>query len=317
MSTPVQTRKRGVVSPNPRSEKFAANLARIREAIARTGDLPTLPQVAVEVSRLAFNPVTAMGELVRVIRNDLSLTAKILRVANSAFYGMSRHIESLNAALVVLGMRELMHLVTCISVFRAFPTKPGQPTFDRKAFWVHSAGCGEIARSLTHRLRLRFHSAEFTAGLLHDLGKIILDQYFHDDFMEALRLSYAEDLSMVEAEERVLGVSHAEIGLWLAGMWNLPTTICDAIAHHHTPANAPRESQSLVAVIHLANNLCKHAGIGFSGNKVDEDMMTDGAAWEILVQMNPEITRLDFKKFILEIEDNIARAREFVNIASE
>ena len=316
MSAPVQTKNRGVSSPIPPSEKFAANLARIREAITRAGDLPTLPQVAVEVSRLAFNPVTAMGDLVRVIRNDLSLTAKILRVANSAFYGMSRHVESLNAALVLLGMRELIHLVTCISVFRAFPTKPGQPTFDRKAFWIHSAGCGEIARSLTHRLKPRLNSTEFTAGLLHDLGKIVLDQYFHDDFMEALRLSYAEGLSMVEAEERVLGVNHAEIGLWLAGMWNLPTVICDAITYHHTPAKAPRESGSLVAIIHLANNLCKHAGIGFSGNKIDEEI-TDGAAWEILVQMNPEIIRLDFKQFVLEIEDNIARAREFVNIASE
>ncbi len=316
MSAPVQARKRGIISPNPRSEKFAANLARIREAITRAGDLPTLPQVVVEVSRLATNPVTAMGDLVRVLRNDPSLTAKILRVANSAFYGMSGHVESLNAALVVLGMRELMHLVTCISVFRAFPTRAGRPTFDRKAFWIHSAGCGEISRSLTQRLKLRFHSTEFTAGLLHDLGKIILDQYFHDDFMEALKLSYAEELSMIEAEERVFGVNHAEIGLWLAGMWNLPTAICDAITYHHAPVNAPRESQSLVAIIHLANNLCQHAGIGFSGNKVGEDI-TDGAAWKILVQMNRGIAQLDMNQFMLEVEDNIARAREFVSIASE
>jgi putative nucleotidyltransferase with HDIG domain len=258
-----------------------------------------------------------MGDLVRVLRNDPSLTAKILRVANSAFYGMSGHVESLNAALVVLGMRELMHLVTCISVFHAFPTKPGQPTFDRKAFWVHSAGCGEISRSLTHRLKLRFNSTEFTAGLLHDLGKILLDQYFHDEFMEALRLSYAEELSMVEAEERVFGVNHAEIGLWLAGMWNLPETIRDVITYHHRVPNAKRENQSLVAIVHLANNLCKHAGIGFSGNKIDEDMMNDGAAWKVLAELNPGIARPDFKQFVLEIEDNITRAREFVNIASQ
>jgi HD-like signal output (HDOD) protein len=276
--------------------------------------LPTLPQVAVEVSRLAANPVTAMPELVRVIHDDPSLTAKILRVANSAFYGMSGNVESLNMALSILGMRELIHLVTCISVFHAFPVKPGQPTFDRQSFWIHSAGCGEIARDLSKRLNLRFKSSEFTAGLLHDLGKIVLDQYFHDDFMEALKLSYSEDLPMIKAENQVLGVNHTQVGWWLAELWNLPKNICEAIAHHHDSRASSAENRPLVAIISLANAFCKSVGVGFSGNTTEERII-GGPAWEILKWVQPHAAEFDVEAFQFEIEDNIARAQEFVSIA--
>ncbi len=316
MSSQTSSKTVHVPSSQPHSGHLAASLDRVTEAIGRAGDLPTLPSVAIEVSRLAANPVTAMTELVRIIHNDPALTAKILRVANSAFYGMSRHVESLNTALVVLGMRELINLVHCISVFRAFPVKVGQPTFDRKAFWVHSAGCGELARAISGHLKLRRNTEAFTAGLLHDLGKIILDQYFHDDFMEALKRSHSENISMIEAEDHVLGVNHAELGAWLAEMWSLPRSICDVISHHHNPEVDAGENRQLVALIRLADLFCKHAGVGFSGDKADPSVAND-PAWKILSEVQPEIKDWDVKQFMYELKDNVDRAREFVSIALE
>ena len=106
----------------------------IKKQILTIGDLPTLPHIAMEVSRLANSSTSSMSDIVRIIHNDPSLTAKMLKVANSAFYGMPKRIESLNMSLVVLGMREINNLVTSICIFKAFPAVPGRPSFDRERF---------------------------------------------------------------------------------------------------------------------------------------------------------------------------------------
>jgi hypothetical protein len=121
---------------------------------------------------------------------------------------------------------------------------------------------------------------------------------------------------MVEAESRVLGVNHAEVGSWMADLWNLPKNISEAISFHHTPIEASPESRSLVAVISLANGLCKSVGIGFSGNTAEEQVL-GGPIWELLKEQHPEVAEFDVETFQFEIEDNIARAQEFVSIAAE
>jgi putative nucleotidyltransferase with HDIG domain len=292
-------------------EKFE----QIKQQILSIGDLPTLPNVAIEVSRLANAPTSGMSDLVRIIHNDPALTTRVLKIANSAFYGMPKRIESLNMALVVLGMREINTLVTSISIFRAFPTVPGRATFDREKFWEHSAGCGEIAKVIAHKLSIRVYGAEFTAGLLHDIGKIILDQYFHQDFLQALEISKAEQIPMAAAEEKVLGVSHTQLGAWLSQMWNLPPNLVDAIVYHHDPMDS-RDHQTLCALIHLSDIFCKKLGIGFSGDEVDVSVETD-PAWNALKQVNPQIEEVDIGQFIIELEGSVERAREFVRIANE
>jgi putative nucleotidyltransferase with HDIG domain len=292
-------------------EKFE----QIKQQILNIGDLPTLPHVALEVSRLANAPTSGMSDLVRIIHNDPALTTKVLKIANSAFYGMPKRIESLNMALVVLGMKEINLLVTSICVFKAFPVVPGRPTFDRERFWEHSAGCGEIAKVIAHKLSIRVHGAEFTAGLLHDVGKIILDQYFHDDFLEALEISHTQNVPMVAAEEQVMGVSHTHIGAWLSQMWNLPPNLVDAIVYHHDPMDS-KDHTTLCSLIHISDTFCKELGIGFSGDHVTISLNTD-PAWSALKAVNPQIEEIDIGQFLEELESGVERAREFVRIASE
>ncbi|KPL06858.1 hypothetical protein AMJ86_06885 [bacterium SM23_57] len=292
-------------------EKFE----QIKQQILNIGDLPTLPHVALEVARLANSPNSGMSDLVRIIHNDPALTAKVLKIANSAFYGMPKRIESLNMALVVLGMKEINNLVTSICVFKAFPVVPGRPTFDRERFWEHSAGCGEIAKVIGHKLSIRVYGVEFTAGLLHDIGKIVMDQYFHDDFLEALELSETANISMAEAEERVLGVSHTHLGAWLSSMWNLPPNLVDTIVYHHDPSES-KDHRILCSLIHLADLVCKQLGIGFSGDHTDVSIVDD-PAWSELQQVNPQIEEIDIEQFTIELQSGVERAREFVRIASE
>ena len=158
----------------------------IKQWIEQIGDLPTLPTIASKTLELVHDPGWSMADIGRVIQNDISLSTKVLRIANSPPYGIRHSIGTVDRALVVLGMEEVAHLVTAVSVFKAFPDLPDQPTFDREQFWDHSAGCGYIAKLLARRLGYRFEGVEFVAGLVHDIGKIVLDQYFHDGFVTVL-----------------------------------------------------------------------------------------------------------------------------------
>jgi putative nucleotidyltransferase with HDIG domain len=290
-------------------------VAEIKDIILAAGDLPTLPTIAMEVACLANNPMTGMSEIVRIIRNDPALTAKILRVANSAFYGMPGRVESLNMALVVLGMREISNLVTCISVFKTFPVSGNGKSFDRRAFWEHSAGCGEIARVIASKLNMRLHGIEFTAGLLHDIGKIMLEQYLHEPYVHSLRLVETERISTTEAELQTIGVDHAEIGAWMAESWTIPESIAEAIRYHHQPVLAPN-NQPLAAVIHLANTFTKAIIYGDCRTSLNEILSQD-PAWEILAKENPELVSMDVIQFVEELEENIERAKDFIRMANE
>lgn len=305
--------------PNATEKKPSAgdpdHAARLKETILSAGDLPTLPAIAVEVNRLAANPLASMSEIVRIIRNDPSLTAKILRVSNSAFYGMPRRIESLNMALVVLGMREINNLVTSISVFKAFPGRKGRAGLDRVKFWEHSAGCGEIARVLAGKLHLRLHGIEFTAGLLHDIGKIIFDLYFPDEYEQVQELNRDKDLINTEAERQVLGVDHAEIGGWMGEHWALPSAIVEVMRHHHQPEQSP-DSPVLTSVVHLADIIAK-AVLDDTSRPILNDLLSQDASWDVLAKQNPEIVSMDVVRFSEELEENIERTREFIRIASE
>jgi putative nucleotidyltransferase with HDIG domain len=284
-------------------------LQRLKDA----GDLPTLPTIALEVSRLANDPMSGMSEIVRIIRNDPSMTGKILRVSNSAFYGMPRRVESLNMALVVLGMREVSNLVTSIAVLKAFPNNNNE-NFQREEFWDHSAGTGEIARVLVSKLQMRLHGIEFTAGLLHNIGKIVLHQYYPNELAEAFKLSEEEKIPSLVAEQRVLGTDHAEVGAWLAEKWSLPNSIVESIRYHHQPNLAP-EQGVLTAVVHLAANLARAILDRNMRTQVNEHLSRD-LAWEVLAKENPNILKLNIHEFVEEIEENIDRAREFIRMAT-
>jgi putative nucleotidyltransferase with HDIG domain len=156
---------------------------------------------------------------------------------------------------------------------------------------------------------------EFTAGLLHDVGKIILEQHLHNEFLAAVDCSVVENISSVEAEQRTVGVDHTEIGAWLAETWSLPPSIVEAIRYHHQPALAP-EFASLTAVVRLADLFTKALLDDKQRLNVNEELVRD-PAWDVLARQNPEIVSLDVVRFAEELEENIERAREFIRLATD
>lgn len=290
-------------------------MAKIKRRIGAIRDLPTLPSVIHEFHRVAEDPDAGMERIAEVIQKDPVLTGKVLRIVNSAFYGLQQKIGTLRLALVILGMKQIRHLVIGVSVMSVFPPKPGRPTFDRNRFWTHSAGVGMISRMVAARAQAMFDGVEFTAGLLHDIGKVVLDEYFHEDFTEALARSEKKGIPLYEAEDEVFGVTHAQVGEWVAGHWNLPEELCEAIAFHHKPERAER-NMVLTSVVHLANLLARMKGVGFSGDRASV-RIEENVGWQILTTKCPPLADVDLESFILDLDREIAKGKEFLDLSTE
>ena len=239
---------------------------RLRKITQSIIGLPTLPTVITQMIGLIDNPQTSARDVSRLISTDQALTAKILKLANSAFYGFPREISTVNHAVVVLGFETVKSLGLSVSVLERFASGGSSSQFDRQRFWEHSIGCGVAARMLAARLRYRVQGEAFAAGILHDIGKLILSQYFAEEFGEIMAVVDEQDVYIGKAEEAVLGVTHAEVGSWLAERWNLPGQLVDSIALHHAPGRAERGPE-LPSLVHLADFLCRRERIGDGGGR--------------------------------------------------
>ena len=229
-------------------------ITRIRNKLDEIRDLPTLPAVAHEVHCIVTDTNSNMSDLVRVIEGDMALTARILRIANSAYYGVPRKVDNLKMALFILGMQEVNNLVVTITVMRLFPVDSDHTIFDMPRFWKHSAICAELTVGLYEGLRMHPPSSAYITGLLHDVGKLILAQYFFDYYTTSLKTAAEEAISLADSEIKILGVDHGHIGSWLTKRWNIPDEISDAIARHHVrPADTPRFDLS--AIVDWADRL--------------------------------------------------------------
>jgi len=223
----------------------------IKERIQSIIQLPALPSVAMEVVELVDNPRTSASKLGKVISTDQALTAKVLKIANSPFYGFPRKISTIDFAIIVLGYDALKEIVISISLISSLQRK-SDGLFDSKCFWDHAIATGVLARRLARDLGYRVTEEVFVGGLLHDMGVSVLHRYFKSEFRRIVEIARESDLTFLEAEESVLGVTHADVGGWLAERWNLPGHLVEAISLHHTPAKAER-NQELVSLIHCAD----------------------------------------------------------------
>jgi HD-like signal output (HDOD) protein len=187
----------------------------------------------------------------------------VLRLANSAFYGIPRTITNINQAIVILGFKVINTMVLSLTVFDMFPESDKNASlFDRKAFWLHSLSCGLIAKLITQNLKtVRFDPEEaFCAGLLHDIGKVIMEQYMHNDFHKSLKRAKDKQISMVAAEYETFGFSHGEVAQWLTSSWCLPTEIQLPLIYHHN-TNDSTQCEDVVQLIHVADWICYLTGM--------------------------------------------------------
>jgi HD-like signal output (HDOD) protein len=238
-----------------------------RKKIEQIENLPTLPEVANKLMRVINDPITTAVDVANLIARDPSLTSKVLRLANSAFYGIPRTVTTVHNAVVILGLKVINTMVFSITVVKMFPDDGREDGFSRRRFWAHSLACAVLARLLSTRMRrITLFDPEGCcgAGLGHDIGRVVLDQYFHEDFVTAFKLAQTEKIPLVEAEDKVLGFNHADAGDWLTARWELPQEIRLPIVHHHMPREAPL-AKEVTALVHLADHLCYQIDFGAPG----------------------------------------------------
>jgi putative nucleotidyltransferase with HDIG domain len=249
------------------TEKIVSEISRIEE-------ISTLPQVMQEVLAAVMDESTSAQDLAREISSDPALTGKILKIANSAFYGFHRRISSMAQAIVILGYREIRSIAVTLSISDMFRTRHSRSGLDRMKLWEHSIATAILADCIRERCCPDADGA-FVCGLLHDMGIFVFDQYFSDEWAPVyIQCIQQGDRPLVELEQEILGLSHAKVGYLLAERWNLPAEVSQAIAYHHI-APEPQTSSLLEAVVYVANAMVKQWGIGFSGDSV-EWPVTDG-----------------------------------------
>lgn len=251
----------------------------LKKIIKKIKDLPTLPQVLIKLTELVNDPRSAARDLGRVIAADQSQTARLLKLVNSPLYGFPRTISSVNEAIAILGFNAVKNLCLSITIFDIISNSNGRGGFNREKFWHHSIGCAVGAKILAQYIGYAEKEELFIAGLLHDIGKVVLDQFFHDEFNEITSLVLSKNILMLEAEKEVLQLTHARVGQMLALYWNLPLKLTDSIAYHHQPLKNPRYCKETSAV-HLADILCRAKNMGYGGDNRMPNI--DMQAWETL-----------------------------------
>ncbi|PCJ61261.1 MAG: hypothetical protein COA79_06685 [Planctomycetota bacterium] len=227
-------------------------------------ELPILPEVATTLIKLIEDPDSSANDLNDVLISDAALSAKLLKLVNSPFYGMKEPVTSLKKGIVILGFRTIRSMAISTSVVDLFDFIEFDG-FSQEEFWVHSLGVATASSLITEYLDIQNDTA-FVCGLLHDIGKLIMNQYAQNEFKEILFYAKDSNLCFYDAEVKLgVDMNHAEIGEFLAKKWNLPVSVQTVIADHHKEPEDTGEPV-LVSAIQLANHVCEQLKIGTGGN---------------------------------------------------
>ena len=243
-------------------------------------DLPPLPAIILRVMQTINDPTTSASDLNRLISADQALASKVLRLVNSSYYGFPRKIATITNAVVILGFNTVRNLTTSLGVFNAFDACGQKTALDRDAFWAHSMGVAAAAGVIARRKGIGAKSVEevFIGGLLHDIGKLFLDQYFPDQYAIAIKLAAAANISIWEAEKTALGVGHALVGKRIAEKWNLPLSLTAMTTLHHQPVFA-KEYFELAATIQAADYVARKLAIGNAGDTLIPALAPEVEKW--------------------------------------
>lgn len=233
----------------------------LTKRLEQLDDLPSLPQSLHQVlSELETDGATA-SSLEAIIGEDPLLTARILRVANSPVYGSAKKISSVARAVTVLGFDEVRNLVVALSLSGSFSCDLDADAFNIRQLWLHLVATARVAQILAEQIPTLKPDEMFTAGLIHDLGRVLSCLYLQDEMQQIIETCRNEGLSMLESEQK-LGLSHTEVGTFLAIKWGFSDLLASVVRYHHAPAGAGNHEQA-AALVFLADGIAKKLGMGW------------------------------------------------------
>jgi len=232
------------------------NNDKIKGLVSRMESLPSLPTLYFEIMEALGSPETTLNQVGATIAQDPAMTAKMLQMVNSAFFGLRRQIIDPTEAVLQLGLETIKSLVLGIHVFSEFEEVKDSP-FSLEKLWMHSLATAGTARRIAQleRQERRIVEEAFTAGLLHDVGRLVLLANLSKQYVEAINQSKETSVPLIESERKVFGASHAEIGGYLLGLWGLPIPLVEAVVFHHHPRDCQSQAFTPLTAVHAANVL--------------------------------------------------------------
>jgi HD-like signal output (HDOD) protein len=284
-----------------------------QEVIAsKLDELPTLPAIVYELSKVINDPMSSTNDVEKIMTNDQSMTAKVLRMVNSAYYAIPGGVNSVSRAIAYIGFDTVNQLVLSASILKALETK-GPQRYDMNEFWKHSIGVGIAAETIAKHVNHPTPADLFTCGLVHDMGKVALYTIEQEAMLSIVKLCETKPVSYSEAEVELGIPQHTVIGQLLAQKWKLPASIGACIAYHHTKDLPARQGlkpdmHRNIDIVVLANLLAHALKFGKSGHT-----KVHGAPKEVLERLgiNPE---KDLKSVLTEIRTSLDKAQEFLRV---
>jgi putative nucleotidyltransferase with HDIG domain len=248
----------------------------IKPYVEKITKLPTIPVVAQEILSLADNDLLSVTKLEKIIQNDPAISAKVLSVANSAYFGINSTTSTLNNAILRIGFNNVKSIALAVSLITVMGDNSGK-TLDYQRIFNHSVSVGYVARMLAKETSVRIADEVMIDGLLHDIGFLVLNQYFSDIYQTVI--DRLDEEPLIEAEKNIFGFSHSDIGTWLADKWNLPANVMDSIAYHHSPSIAKKNNKR-IAIIHIADYTATKCILG--PTRKDPGYILDHSSLELL-----------------------------------
>ena len=292
------------------SEPFIQNDHRIKRIENYISRMPSLSTTVTKVLEVCNSPNTSPNDLNRVISLDPVLTGKVLRLINSAYYSLPSRITSLTRAIIMLGLNTVKNLALSTAILESVGGKDSFRALQMDRFWTHSICVGVTAKSLSRVIGVPMAQREeyFVTGLLHDLGKIPLNNRFPEDYMKALELTSLKNPPLFESEGIVFGIDHMEVGLMIGEKWRLNDAMIESLRFHHNPETAKEDNRNIVAIVALANACTNIFEIGAAGDVPPGDpILMDlldlvGIKWNTITNLQKTVMdEIDKAKIFLQV----------------
>ena len=266
-------------------------------------DIPTLPTIIFELNELLQDPNTPITEISDIIEKDQAMSLRVLKLVNSAFYGIHKEVNDIGNAIVLLGFNTVRNAIVSLGVINSFSGIKSLEGFTISDFWKHSLAVAVVSKSLAGKTKIASPDSCFVGGLLHDIGKVILAQYFQDLFEKVWNAAKKENISFYEAEKKEISIDHAIIGARLATNWELPESFIDVIRWHHDVRN-DTESKKMILIIYLSDIIVNSYNADPDGN-IDLSLMHPAASKFLKKQLG------DVDSWFDEIENDIQSSYQF------
>jgi putative nucleotidyltransferase with HDIG domain len=266
-------------------------------------DIPTLPTIVFELNELLQDADTPITEISDIIEKDQAMSLRVLKLVNSAFYGIHKEVNDIGNAIVLLGFNTVRNAIVSLSVINSFSGLKSLEGFEMSDFWKHSLAVAVVSKSLAEKTKIASSDSCFVGGLLHDIGKVILAQYFQDLFKKVWNATQKEKLSFYEAEKKEISTDHTKIGAHLATNWELPENFIDVIRWHHDVRN-DTESKKMILIIYLSDIIVNSYNAD-PNRSIDLSVMHPAASKFLNNQLG------DLDAWFAEIESDIQSSYQF------